>query len=55
MDAPRVLVVDDERNIRKTLRVYLESLGCTVAEAATPDAALDAVLIAGARATLRLV
>ncbi|MBN8473149.1 response regulator [Corallococcus exiguus] len=31
----RVLVVDDERNIRHTLRVCLEGLGCEVREAAT--------------------
>ena len=39
----RVLVVDDERNIRTTLRVCLETLGCEVREAATPDAALAAL------------
>lgn len=37
----RVLVVDDERNIRATLRVCLEGLGCSVAEAATAEAALS--------------
>ncbi|PTL84918.1 sigma-54 dependent transcriptional regulator [Vitiosangium sp. GDMCC 1.1324] len=39
----RVLVVDDERNIRTTLRMCLEGLGCEVREAATPDAALAAL------------
>src|SRR6266481_2735751 len=39
----RVLIVDDERNIRKTLAIYLQGLGCTVAEAATADAALEAL------------
>ncbi|AKQ69915.1 Response regulator of zinc sigma-54-dependent two-component system [Myxococcus hansupus] len=39
----RVLVVDDERNIRHTLRVCLEGFGCEVREAATPDAALAAL------------
>ena len=37
-----VLVVDDERNIRTTLRACLEALGCTVAEADSARAALDA-------------
>jgi NtrC-family two-component system response regulator AlgB len=39
----RVLVVDDERNIRKTLTVCLESLGCTVTECGTAAAALDSL------------
>lgn len=39
----RVLVIDDEKNIRTTLALCLEGLGCTVAEAATADAALAAV------------
>src|SRR6266446_5812389 len=39
----RVLLVDDERNIRKTLAIYLQGLGCAVAEAATADAALEAL------------
>ena len=39
----RVLVVDDERNIRTTLGMCLESLGCTVKEAASVDAALEAL------------
>ncbi|MBF5045250.1 sigma-54-dependent Fis family transcriptional regulator [Aggregicoccus sp. 17bor-14] len=39
----RVLVVDDERNIRSTLRLCLESLGCEVREAAGPEAALAAL------------
>jgi two-component system, NtrC family, response regulator AlgB len=36
----RVLIVDDERNIRSTLTVCLEGLGCEVKGAATPEAAL---------------
>ncbi|ATB44610.1 transcriptional regulator [Corallococcus macrosporus DSM 14697] len=39
----RVLVVDDERNIRPTLRVCLEGFGREVREAATPEAALAAL------------
>ena len=47
-DAPRslptrVLVVDDERNIRATLRVCLEQIGCEVAEAASDLAARDLI------------
>lgn len=38
----RALVVDDEKNIRTTLSLYLESLGCKVATVATEDAALSA-------------
>jgi NtrC-family two-component system response regulator AlgB len=38
----RVLVVDDERNIRTTIAVCLEAAGCTVRQAATGDAALAA-------------
>ncbi len=39
----RILVVDDEKNIRSTLRICLEGLGHAVTEAATPDAALAAL------------
>ncbi|QRO03036.1 sigma-54-dependent Fis family transcriptional regulator [Archangium violaceum] len=39
----RVLVVDDERNIRTTLRMCLEGLGCEVREAPTAEAALAAL------------
>ncbi len=39
----RILVVDDEKNIRSTLRICLEGLGHTVVEAATPEAALAAI------------
>ena len=39
----RVLVVDDERNIRKTLTVCLESLGCTVTECGSAAAAIDSL------------
>ncbi len=38
-----VLVVDDEKNIRTTLTVCLEGIGCTVATASTGDAALAAL------------
>ncbi len=38
----RVLVVDDEKNIRSTLSICLEGLGCTVQQASTPEAALAA-------------
>lgn len=39
----RVLVIDDEKNIRATLGVCLESMGCEVASAATADDALAAL------------
>jgi two-component system, NtrC family, response regulator AlgB len=39
----RILVVDDERNIRSAVRVCLEQSACEVAEAATPEAALAAL------------
>ena len=39
----RVLIVDDERNIRKTLAICLQGLGCAVTEAGTPEAALEAL------------
>jgi NtrC-family two-component system response regulator AlgB len=38
-----VLVVDDERNIRQTLRVCLESMGAAVSEANSAKAALDSI------------
>ena len=41
--AQRVLVVDDERNIRATLVICLEGLGCRVAQASTGEAALEAL------------
>ncbi len=41
----RVLVVDDEKNIRTTLGVCLEGLGCRVAQAANGTAALEAVRV----------
>jgi NtrC-family two-component system response regulator AlgB len=41
--AARVLIVDDEKNIRTTLGVCLESLGCQVSQASTPEAALEAL------------
>ncbi len=39
----RALVVDDEKNIRTTLTLCLEGLGCHVAQAANAAAALEAV------------
>jgi NtrC-family two-component system response regulator AlgB len=42
--ATRVLVIDDEKNIRRTLAVCLESLGCVVTEAASAAAAREAIL-----------
>ncbi len=39
----RILVVDDEKNIRSTLRICLEGLGHSVVEAATCEAALAAI------------
>jgi len=39
----RVLVVDDERNIRKTLAICLQGLGCAVTEVGSTDAALEAL------------
>jgi two-component system, NtrC family, response regulator AlgB len=39
----RVLVVDDERNIRTMLRVCLEEAGCEVREAGSAEAALAAL------------
>jgi two-component system, NtrC family, response regulator AlgB len=39
----RVLVVDDERNIRKTLAVCLEGLGCAVTECGSASAAVDSL------------
>jgi NtrC-family two-component system response regulator AlgB len=38
----RALVVDDEKNIRTTLAICLEGLGCETAQAATAEAALAA-------------
>ncbi len=38
-----VLIVDDEKNIRHTLRVCLESLDAEVTEASSPRAALEAI------------
>ena len=42
--AARVLVADDEPSIRFVLRETLESMGCSVTEAASGDAALEALL-----------
>ncbi len=39
----RVLVIDDEKNIRTTLALCLEGLGCKVEQAANPAAALEAL------------
>jgi len=38
-----VLVVDDEKNIRHTLRICIESLGADVTEASSAPAALEAI------------
>jgi len=43
MSSPRVLVIDDEKNIRRTLVICLEGLGCAVSEAAGGQAALEAL------------
>jgi two-component system, OmpR family, response regulator ResD len=42
-----ILVVDDERAIRRLLRMYLTDAGFTVAEAADGEAALDQVRMGG--------
>ena len=39
----RVLVIDDEKNIRTTLSLCLEQMGCTVTAVSTPEAALAAL------------
>jgi NtrC-family two-component system response regulator AlgB len=39
----RVLIVDDDKNIRLTLGACLEGMGCGVTPAATPEAALAAL------------
>jgi NtrC-family two-component system response regulator AlgB len=39
----RVLVVDDERNIRKTVAVCLQPMGCAVTESTTPETAIEAL------------
>src|SRR5215470_18518291 len=39
----RVLVVDDERNIRKTLAICLQGLNCSVTEAGSSEAAIEAL------------
>ena len=38
-----VLIVDDEKNIRATLSLCLEGMGCTVTSVGTPDGALQAL------------
>src|SRR5579862_507418 len=40
MKGLRALVVDDEKNIRTTLSVFLEGLDCEVASAGSPDEAV---------------
>jgi two-component system, NtrC family, response regulator AlgB len=40
---PRVLVIDDEKNIRATLAVCLEQMGCAVTGAASLETALSAL------------
>jgi NtrC-family two-component system response regulator AlgB len=39
----RALIIDDEKNIRVTLRMCLEGIGCVVAEASDPDSARAAL------------
>ncbi len=51
--AGKILVVDDERNIRRTLRMVLEGEGATVVEADTGPAAL--VELAAARPPVEVV
>ncbi|MBI5493924.1 MAG: sigma-54-dependent Fis family transcriptional regulator [Deltaproteobacteria bacterium] len=41
--SPRVLIIDDEKNIRTTLAVCLESLGCVVGQASNGAEALQQV------------
>ncbi|HEY2775070.1 MAG TPA: sigma-54 dependent transcriptional regulator [Candidatus Binatia bacterium] len=41
--ASRVLIVDDERNIRTTLSVCVEGMGCEVTAVATAESALEAL------------
>jgi NtrC-family two-component system response regulator AlgB len=43
MAAPKVLIVDDEKNIRQSLRICLEGIGAEVVEAATDMAAKEAM------------
>jgi NtrC-family two-component system response regulator AlgB len=43
VESPSVLIVDDEKNIRHTLRVCLESLGAKVGEAGSALAAVEAM------------
>ena len=43
MDRERILVVDDERDIRNVLRILLEAEGYRVLEAANGNEALDLV------------
>jgi NtrC-family two-component system response regulator AlgB len=40
---PRVLIIDDDKNIRKTLALCLESMGCEVAALPSGEAALAVV------------
>jgi two-component system, NtrC family, response regulator AlgB len=39
----RALVIDDEKNIRTTLALCLEQMGCTVTAVSTPEAAMAAL------------
>jgi two-component system, NtrC family, response regulator AlgB len=43
LDLMRILIIDDEPNIRRTLRIALEGMGHSVDEAATSSEALDRV------------
>ncbi len=52
--APAVLIVDDEKNIRRTLGLVLRGEGYNVVEAASAEEALD-LLMGGARVDLAIV
>src|SRR5689334_25444451 len=52
--APTILIVDDERNIRRTLGLVLRGEGYSVVEAATGEEALER-LMAGERVDLAIV
>src|SRR5262245_38617991 len=42
--AMHVLIVDDEHNIRRTLSVYLQGIGCETTEASSSSFALEAIV-----------
>lgn len=43
LPGPRVLVIDDEKNIRTTVSMCVESVGCTATAVSSADAALEAL------------